>query len=404
VAGVSATELGYLSTVTSDVQTQLNGKASTTLDNLGTTAINADLLFAPPASQRQILVNASATDVAGKGIVLKSGDAGASGSTPDLAAGQISITSGNATGSGTGLVRFSLPKPGVSGTTATSNVQAVDIKVDNVNSVIKLYDTVGSTNSNSVNLYPSSTTSSYNFIFPASQGVVGDSMVLAATDGTLTYAPGSGYMRVVSKTFSDNNFTAGFGDTVILWDTSGGNSILNLVPAASYIRKVFVIKKTDSSANTLTIDPNGSELIEGASTKVLSVANESITVISDGSNWFMVNDGSGNLNEVTSAAAGERIERATITNNGSACAVASQSGSWVTSPTRNGAGRCSWTIPGGTFSATPQCTCTGQATTPTMCGKDNGVALTSTNYGVITGNNAGTATDLTIDVICMGPR
>jgi hypothetical protein len=77
---------------------------------------------------------------------------------------------------------------------------------------------------------------------------------------------------------------------VILWDTSGGNSILNLVPAAQATRKVFVIKKTDSSANTLTIDPNGSELIEGASTRVLSAANESIAVICDGSNWFIINE------------------------------------------------------------------------------------------------------------------
>jgi len=42
-AGVSATEVGYLSGVTSDIQTQIDGKASTELDNLGSTAINADL-------------------------------------------------------------------------------------------------------------------------------------------------------------------------------------------------------------------------------------------------------------------------------------------------------------------------------------------------------------------------
>jgi hypothetical protein len=41
---VTDTELGYLSGVTSSIQTQLNGKASTTLNNLGTTSINANLL------------------------------------------------------------------------------------------------------------------------------------------------------------------------------------------------------------------------------------------------------------------------------------------------------------------------------------------------------------------------
>lgn len=44
VASVTAAELGYLSGVTSSIQTQLDGKASTTLNNLGTTSINAGLI------------------------------------------------------------------------------------------------------------------------------------------------------------------------------------------------------------------------------------------------------------------------------------------------------------------------------------------------------------------------
>lgn len=41
---VTSTELGYLSGVTSDIQTQLDGKANVNLGNLGTTSINQDLL------------------------------------------------------------------------------------------------------------------------------------------------------------------------------------------------------------------------------------------------------------------------------------------------------------------------------------------------------------------------
>ena len=41
---VTSTELGYLSGVTSAIQTQLGNKASTTLNNLGTTSINANLI------------------------------------------------------------------------------------------------------------------------------------------------------------------------------------------------------------------------------------------------------------------------------------------------------------------------------------------------------------------------
>lgn len=44
-ATLTTTELNFVDGVTSAIQTQLNGKASTTLNNLGTTAINAHLLF-----------------------------------------------------------------------------------------------------------------------------------------------------------------------------------------------------------------------------------------------------------------------------------------------------------------------------------------------------------------------
>lgn len=44
VSATTATEIGYVSGVTSPIQTQINGKASTALDNLSTTSINADLL------------------------------------------------------------------------------------------------------------------------------------------------------------------------------------------------------------------------------------------------------------------------------------------------------------------------------------------------------------------------
>ena len=44
VSAVTSTELGYLSGVTSSVQTQLNGKASQALDNLAAVAINTSLI------------------------------------------------------------------------------------------------------------------------------------------------------------------------------------------------------------------------------------------------------------------------------------------------------------------------------------------------------------------------
>lgn len=44
VSAVTSTELGYLSGVTSAIQTQLTGKANTTLNNLGSTAVNVNIV------------------------------------------------------------------------------------------------------------------------------------------------------------------------------------------------------------------------------------------------------------------------------------------------------------------------------------------------------------------------
>lgn len=55
---VSNTEFQYINSLTSNVQTQLNNKASTVLDNLGTTAINASLI---PATDNSINVGTGGT-------------------------------------------------------------------------------------------------------------------------------------------------------------------------------------------------------------------------------------------------------------------------------------------------------------------------------------------------------
>jgi hypothetical protein len=46
--------------------------------------------------------------------------------------------------------------------------------------------------------------------------------------------------------------------------------------------------RSTSSSNTVTIDPDGSETINGASTVVLKAVNDYIIVVSDGTNWQRV--------------------------------------------------------------------------------------------------------------------
>jgi hypothetical protein len=107
----------------------------------------------------------------------------------------------------------------------------------------------------------------------------------------------------------------------------------------------------------------------------------------------------------SSSTAPERVERVVINNNGSACSIASQSGNWASSPTRNGTGRCQITIATGYFTAAPTCVCVPLNSTSAgaSCWLDNGLSLSATLMGFKTAANNAVA-DMTMYVICMGTR
>jgi hypothetical protein len=82
---------------------------------------------------------------------------------------------------------------------------------------------------------------------------------------------------VTSITSGTTNLTA-TSNTVIICDASGGAITINL-PAASNSNKLFRIKKVDSSANTVTISRAGSDLIDGATTYVLTIQYQAADVV-----------------------------------------------------------------------------------------------------------------------------
>lgn len=91
--------------------------------------------------------------------------------------------------------------------------------------------------------------------------------------------------NLVTKT---GNYTTTADDYTILCDASGGSFTIDLLAAASYTNGIYHLKKIDSSANTIPVDGNGSETIDGALTAVLTAPYESITIQSDGSNWWII--------------------------------------------------------------------------------------------------------------------
>lgn len=78
--------------------------------------------------------------------------------------------------------------------------------------------------------------------------------------------------------------------TAVVWlvNATGGSVTLTLPTAASAQRRVYHVKKTDSSLNTVIVAGNGAETIDGSNTQSLIAQYESIQIVSDGTAWYIL--------------------------------------------------------------------------------------------------------------------
>lgn len=81
------------------------------------------------------------------------------------------------------------------------------------------------------------------------------------------------------------NTTLALNNSTVRVDATSGAITISLPSASSVSGFIFNIKKIDNSVNTVTIDPSGSELIDGASTHVIINQYTSRTIQSNGSSW-----------------------------------------------------------------------------------------------------------------------
>lgn len=86
-----------------------------------------------------------------------------------------------------------------------------------------------------------------------------------------------------------SNYFPTFLDTVLLADASAGPFAVFL-PMANGINfgKTYHIKKIDATGNTVTIQPSGSSTIDGSTNKIMISQYNSMMIISDGNNWFIL--------------------------------------------------------------------------------------------------------------------
>lgn len=83
-------------------------------------------------------------------------------------------------------------------------------------------------------------------------------------------------------------------------NTTSGSIVITL-PACATVGRGYSLafKKTDSSANEVQINPNGSETIDGKSKYFLPVHNHYVMIKTDGANWFIMDESGSEIEAVT---------------------------------------------------------------------------------------------------------
>jgi flagellar hook assembly protein FlgD len=94
--------------------------------------------------------------------------------------------------------------------------------------------------------------------------------------------------RAVAVATKTASYTATAADEVILVSAASGAVTITLPAASGAAGRRYTIKKTDVGLNTVTIDGNGSETIDGALTLVIANQYEAYTIVCNGSGWFVV--------------------------------------------------------------------------------------------------------------------
>ena len=109
-----------------------------------------------------------------------------------------------------------------------------------------------------------------------------------------TSTPNSGFHVNTSVAFAGKaitqNYTATASDHMIFVNAGQSSITLSLPTAVGIAGRQYIIKRVDGNGqNQVTVDPNGSQTIEGDATRALTGQN-SIVIVSDNSNWWIVSE------------------------------------------------------------------------------------------------------------------
>lgn len=120
----------------------------------------------------------------------------------------------------------------------------------------------------------------------------------ASTGGTITMTKinlsslglGVGIGTLTAFTVISTTPVSAVAGELALVNASAGNMVVNIPLAATALAgAVISVKKTDSTANTVTVTAAGGDGIDDGTTFLLSLQNEVVFLVSDGiSKWWVI--------------------------------------------------------------------------------------------------------------------
>lgn len=212
----------------------------------------------------------------GDGTYMTTAASGSGTISGTVASGQVVVGSGASTLTSSSLLTFS------SGTLTVDNgANAVSpvIVSDNGSPVWKVLDGGNLEMEGDFDLIP----------LTDSSGEIGTDTKSFSRVRAYTGAFNARYSSISTKTA---NYTTTATDHSILCDAAPGSFTITLHSASSAfadgLGQIINIKKIDDTINSIIVDADSAEKIDGALTQTLAAVNESITIQSDGSNWYII--------------------------------------------------------------------------------------------------------------------
>ncbi len=97
------------------------------------------------------------------------------------------------------------------------------------------------------------------------------------------------FLDVAAKTFANSPGAPNSISSIRRWNTGGGNCVENLPTAVGRTGLLLAFLKTTADLNTLTITPNGAELLGGVNGSIVLRGSQAcLLVVSNGAGWDIV--------------------------------------------------------------------------------------------------------------------